>query len=192
MDYRSSLSACRLYCFLSYYCDRLFPLSLPPLERSFVRLIILVGLPGSGKSSLATVLLQECSQQRLISTDAIRSRLFGDEAAQGHWLKVWREVGRQFQQAAQQCPGGQASEAIYDATNAVRRDRRRAINLARAYGFTNIIGIWVNTPLEICLQRNQQRDRQVPETVILRMHRCLVDAPPTVSDGCDHLIEINW
>lgn len=176
---------------MSSFCDRPFPLSLPPLEPLSVRLILLIGLPGSGKSTIATQLLQASSQRRLISTDVIRSRLFGDEAAQGHWLKVWREVGRQFQQAVQQRMVGQPLEAIYDATNAVRRDRCRAIALARAYGFTEIIGIWLNAPLEICLQRNQQRDRQVPDAVILRMHRCLAGAPPSVNDGCDRLIELN-
>ncbi|MBW4472995.1 MAG: AAA family ATPase [Stenomitos rutilans HA7619-LM2] len=58
-----------------------------------VRFILLVGLPGSGKSSFATALLRHCPQRRLIATDAIRFRLFGDEALQGHWLKVWHEVG---------------------------------------------------------------------------------------------------
>ena len=85
---------------------------------------------------------------------------------------------------------GQALEAIYDATNVVRRDRRRAIALARAHGFTTIIAVWLNTPLEICLQRNQQRDRQVPAIVILQMHRRLMSAPPALADGCDRLIEM--
>lgn len=155
-----------------------------------VRLILLVGLPGSGKSSLATVLLQHCPQRRLIATDMIRSQLFGDAAMQGHWLKIWREVGRQFQQTTQQILIGQASEAIYDATNAVRRDRRRAIVLARACGFTTIIAVWLNTPLAVCLERNRQRDRHVPEAVILGMHRRLMGAPPSLIDGCDRLIEI--
>lgn len=175
---------------LSDRCDRPLPLDLPPLKPLSTRLILLIGLPGSGKSTVAAKLLQARSQMRLISTDAIRSHLFGDDAMQGHWLQVWREVCKQFQQAVQQIADGHASEAIYDATNAVRRDRRRAIALARAYGFTNIIGIWLNTPLEVCLQRNRQRDRRVPEAVILRMHRCLMGAQPSVSDGCDRLIEL--
>ncbi|XHX80180.1 MAG: AAA family ATPase [Stenomitos frigidus ULC029] len=163
---------------------------LPMLKPPDMRLMVLIGLPGSGKSSLAAALLRLCPQQCLISTDAIRAQLFGDEAIQGHWLRVWREVGKQFQQAAQQIATGQSLEAIYDATNTVRRDRRRVIALARAYGFTNITHAWVNTPLEICLQRNQQRDRQVPDTVILQMHRCLLGAPPTVEEGCDRVLEI--
>ncbi|PSB31921.1 AAA family ATPase [Stenomitos frigidus] len=157
-----------------------------------MRLILLIGLPGSGKSTFAALRLQACPQRQLISTDAIRSCLFGDEAVQENWLKVWREVGRQFQQTVQQGRMEHTSEAIYDATNAVRRDRRRAIGLARTCGFTDITGVWLNTPLDICLQRNQQRYRRVPDAVILRMHRRLMGAPPSVSDGCDRLIEVSW
>ncbi|MBW4695017.1 MAG: AAA family ATPase [Lyngbya sp. HA4199-MV5] len=156
-----------------------------------VRLIFLVGLPGSGKSSFAAALLRHCPQRRLIATDTIRSQLFGDEAIQGHWLKVWREVGRQFQQATQQILAGEVSEAIYDATNVVRRDRCRAIALARAYGFTTVIAIWLNTPLSVCLKRNRHRDRQVPEPVILQMHRRLKGAPPALADGYDRFIKID-
>lgn len=162
----------------------------PRTEPLAVRCILLVGLPGSGKSSFASALLWHCPQRQLIATDAIRAHLFGDEAIQGHWLKVWREVGRQFQQTAEHIVVGQASEAIYDATNAVRRDRRRVIALARAYGFTNIIAVWLNTPLAVCLERNRQRSRYVPEAIILQMHRRLMGAPPALGDGCDRLIEI--
>jgi len=165
-------------------------LHLPALEPQDIRLLLLIGLPGSGKSSLAAALLHCCPQRCLISTDAIRSQLFGDEAIQGNWLQVWREVGRQLQQATRQITTGQSLEAIYDATNAVRRDRRRAIALARSCGFTNIICVWLNTPLDVCLQRNEQRDRQVPDTVILKMHRCLMGAPPAMGEGCDRVLEI--
>lgn len=171
--------------------DRFDRSHLPALGPLDIRLLLLIGLPGSGKSSLAAALLHFCPQRCLISTDAIRSQLFGDEAIQGNWLQVWREVGRQLQQAAWQITTGQCLEAIYDATNAVRRDRRRVLALARACGFTNIIYVWVNTPLDVCLQRNQQRDRQVPDTVILRMHRCLIGAPPAVEEGCDRVLEIH-
>ncbi|SRR5579883_1289638 len=157
------------------------------IPNSVVPLILLVGLPGSGKSSLAASLVRECPLYRLISTDTIRLHLFGDEAIQGPWLKVWRTVSSQFQQTAHQIATGHISAAIYDATNAVRRERRRVIALAHAQGFTDITVLWVNTALAVCLQRNQERDRQVPETVILRMHRCLMGAPPSVSEGCDRV-----
>ncbi|MFN6559840.1 MAG: AAA family ATPase [Nostoc sp. ChiSLP01] len=146
-------------------------------------LLLLIGLPGSGKSTLAKQLVAECPQMQLISTDAIRGQLFGCEAIQGSWLLIWREVERQFQQAIST---GRA--AIFDATNAQRGNRRQVISLARSFGFTHITGIWVNVPVWLCLARNKKRSRQVPEEIILRMHRQLRDAPPSLEEGLDNLI----
>ncbi len=159
----------------------------PPIHP--IPLILLIGLPGSGKSTFAEC-LQARPGWRLISTDVIRSHLFGDEAVQGSWLKVWREVGREFREAVRSIQQGDANKAIYDATNVVRKSRREAIALARESGFTHLTGIWLNEPLEVCLQRNQQRDRQVPDAVIERMNRRLWGAPPTIAEGFDCLIEI--
>nr|WP_044500935.1 AAA family ATPase [Nostoc sp. PCC 7107] len=148
-------------------------------------LILLIGLPGSGKSTVAKQLIAECPQMQLISTDAIRGQLFGDEIIQGPWFLVWQEVERQLQQtvAANQ-------SAVFDATNAQRSHRRELIACTRDLGFTQIVGIWMTTPVWLCLARNKRRDRRVPEEVILRMHRQLRDAPPSVEEGLDDLIKI--
>jgi predicted kinase len=147
------------------------------------KLILLIGLPGSGKSTLAKQLLAECPQMQLISTDAIRGQLFGSQAIQGPWLLIWQEVERQFQQAV-----STRKTAIFDATNAQRRHRRELIALAYDLGFSHITGIWVNTPVWLCLARNKRRSRRVPEEIILRMHRQLRDAPPSLEEGLDSLI----
>jgi predicted kinase len=152
-------------------------------------LIVLIGLPGSGKSFLARQWVAQCQKRRLIATDTIRSQLFGAEAIQGDWLKVQQEVERQFRQVVLEMEQGEVCGAIYDATNAVRNQRHEAIALARTCGFTQIIGLWLDVPLELCLERNQQRDRQVPESVILHMHRSLCDAPPDILDGFDQVIQ---
>ncbi|MBE9050072.1 AAA family ATPase [Nostocales cyanobacterium LEGE 11386] len=146
-------------------------------------LFLLIGLPGSGKSTLAKQLFTECPQMQLISTDAIRGQLFGSEAIQGPWLLIWREIERQLQQAI-----AINKTTIFDATNAQRRQRREIIALAREVGFTSITGLWVRTPVWLCLARNQQRQRQVPPDVIWRMYRQLRDAPPSLEEGIDHLI----
>jgi predicted kinase len=155
------------------------------------RLILMIGIPGSGKSSLAQQLIAQCPHWRLISTDAIRAQLFGDEAVQGSWPLIWSEVERQFRLAVgpilKNAPGKPVRTAIYDATNAVRQQRRAAIEQARAAGFTHITGLWLDVPVGLCLERNQQRRRQVPEEVILQMHRHLCDAPPALPDGLDRL-----
>lgn len=154
------------------------------------RLLLLIGLPGSGKSTLAATLLQAEPQRRLIATDTIRAQLYGDAANQGDWLRVWQEVGRQLREAAQLIHIGVAPDAIYDATNVVRKQRRQAIALARECGFTHITGIWLNTPIAVCVKRNQNRDRQVPRAVIERMYRRLWGAPPALQDGLDALLEL--
>ncbi|OWY68423.1 AAA family ATPase [cyanobacterium TDX16] len=175
--------------------DPLTPASSGAVDRSYANLlstprslILLVGLPGSGKSTLARQFIVANPKLKLISTDKIRKSLFGDEIIQGEWLLVWREVQRQFQRAAIQISRGEVSTAIYDATNAQRRHRREVIVYARAAGFKQIVGLWVDTPVWLCLARNRRRDRQVPEEVILRMHRQLRDAPPSLSEGLDCLL----
>lgn len=146
------------------------------------KLIMLIGLPGSGKSSLARYWIKKYSQWRLVSTDTIRAQLFGNESVQGSWLLVWKRVEQQFCQAVKEAP-----ITIYDATNAARKQRKEAIALARTTGFTYIAGVWLNLPLSLCLERNQKRSRIVPEEVILRMYRQLQDAPPALADGLDRL-----
>ncbi len=149
-------------------------------------LILLIGLPGSGKSTLATKLLADCSQRHLVSTDAIREQLFGDEAIQGPWLLIWREIERQFKDAITA-----GTTVIFDATNTQRRHRREVISLARDTGFTDITAIWVDTPVWLCLARNKRRERRVPEDVIFRMYRQLRDAPPSLEEGLDCLIRLS-
>lgn len=148
--------------------------------------MLLIGLPGSGKSTHASSL-----NSRIISTDAIRAQLFGEEAVQGDWLKIWLEVRSQFRQAVEAIVSGEIEFAIYDATNAVRKQRRTTIELARKSGFTEIIGVWINPSIEVCLERNRTRSRQVPEEVIYRMARRLYGAPPSVEEGLDEVIFLN-
>ncbi|MGF1480295.1 MAG: AAA family ATPase [Cyanophyceae cyanobacterium] len=151
-------------------------------------LILLIGLPGSGKSSLARQLTVVYPRSQIIATDAIRAQLFGDEAVQGPWQLVWRQVEVQFRSAVESIQAGSIPQAIYDATNVARRQRREAIALARATGFTHLSGLWLDTPLPVCLERNRRRERFVPVTVIERMYRQLRGAPPALDEGLDRLV----
>ncbi|MBF2022641.1 MAG: AAA family ATPase [Hydrococcus sp. C42_A2020_068] len=158
------------------------------MRGTFAQLILLIGLPGSGKSFLARQIAARSPKGCIIiSTDAIRAQLFGDASIQGSWLSVWREIERQFRDAVEQIYQGKRSKAIYDATNAVRRHRKDAIALARTTGFTRIIGVWLDTPLSLCLERNRRRKRYVPEEIIMHMYRCLQATPPSLEDGLDEL-----
>jgi predicted kinase len=151
-------------------------------------LILLIGIPGSGKSTLIRQWQQQQQGLRVISTDQIRAKLFGDEAVQGDWRLIWQEVQRQFVGAVQQIQLGTVKLAVYDATNTRRRNRRPVLALARSTGFTQITAVWLDPPLALCLERNQSRLRQVPEVVIQRMYRQLWSCPPRLREGLDLLL----
>ncbi|MBW4651056.1 MAG: AAA family ATPase [Kastovskya adunca ATA6-11-RM4] len=148
------------------------------------QLTLLIGVPGSGKSSLAQRLMEERPGCHLVSTDTIRAQLFGDESIQGAWEIVREHLQQQFRQVVKQATNG----VIYDATNATQAHRQEAIALARAAGFSKITGIWLDTPLNTCLERNKERSRTVPETIIRQMHASLQTTPPSLQDGLDHLV----
>ena len=78
-----------------------------------VRLIMLCGLPGSGKSTLAKKISSKYDYT-IVSSDAIRKELYGDESIQTDNSKVFRLV----QDRIVDCLKNDTS-VIFDATNLV-------------------------------------------------------------------------
>ncbi len=147
-------------------------------------LILLIGIPGSGKSTLAFSLQRHFGQQGvIISPDRLRAKLYGSSDRQGQWAEIWEEVKLEFAEAA-----NSKQSVIYDATNTRSPDRALVINFAKSCGFKPINGIWLNSPLWICLARNQGRSCPVPEPVIIDMHKCLSQVPPNLNEGFDRLM----
>ncbi len=147
-------------------------------------LIFLLGIPGSGKSAWANHLSQTLGNRQvsIISPDNLRRKLFGATEIQGSWSRIWQQVLRETRLAL-----NLGKLVIYDATNTRCRYRRQTLACFRALGFGQITGVWLDLPLEVCLRRNQQRDRRVPETVIRNMHQDLQLTPPSLADGLDCL-----
>jgi predicted kinase len=153
-------------------------------------LIMLVGIPGSGKSTWASQFQTVHPDYCLVSTDQIRAKLYGDEAVQGNWYQVWQQVRTQWQIGIDSIRQGTRAGVIYDATNARRRYRRQAIASARMLGFDTLTLVWFDVPLEVCLKRNQQRSRRVPPQVIVKMHRQLRSAPPSLAEGVESILRV--
>lgn len=137
----------------------------------------LIGPPSSGKSTLAAYLNQLDRAAVIVSTDAIRTLLFGDESIQGQWSLIEETVVTQVREAFE---AGQP--VIYDATNAKPEWRRSLLKLLAA-DHVQWLGWHLQTPLELCKVWNQRRKRQVPESVIEDFFQSLQDFPPQVSDG---------
>ncbi len=149
-----------------------------------LRVIILIGIPASGKSSLTNNLIYSYSTPiTVISPDLIRAQLYGLPTIQGNWQEVYEQIKFQFQQSYQS-----QESVIYDATNCQAQYRQEIITLVKQIGFNSVTGIWLNVPLWICLERNERRSNPVPETVILEMYKSLTQRSPSLSEGFDYLM----
>ena len=125
---------------------------------------MMVGLPASGKSTYAQEIAKK-SNAIVLSSDAIRWELFGDETDQDHNQKVFQELHKRAKEWL--CAG---RDVIYDATNISSKRRRAFLNELKKVGCIKNCVI-IATPYEQCLENNRNRARQVPEWVIEKMYR---------------------
>ncbi|MBD2692120.1 AAA family ATPase [Anabaena catenula] len=143
----------------------------------------LIGTPGSGKSTFAK-LLSSLGNCEIISTDEIRQELYGDATIQGEWHTIEATAINRI------CTAFRLSKSvIYDATNCKRSFRMDfLLKVKTQLGQWELpqlhwIGWYLKTPLEICIQWNQQRQRQVPPDIIECMYQMLQDFPPINGEG---------
>lgn len=127
------------------------------------KLIMLVGLPASGKSTITEELSQNYHAS-IHSSDELRKRLFGDENKQEDNNKVFNLLHNEIRTHLK---NGYSS--IYDATNISYKRRKAFLSELKNIECEKICVIMA-TQYEECLKRNQERERQVPEHVIKKMY----------------------
>ena len=140
-----------------------------------LRCHLLIGPPASGKTTLARTLAPLLTAPGeppalVLSTDAIRTEVFGDAAVQGPWIDIQQRLQQRLIEAV-----AAGIPVIIDATHA-RRPWRLALTQALPLPApVEWIGWWLYTPLPTCLEWNRCRERQVPEAVIQEMAAALAD-----------------
>lgn len=139
------------------------------------KVIILVGIPGIGKSTLASKL--EAGGYVRLSADAIRGELYGDENVQGNQSHIFGILYDRYEASLRK-----KKNIVIDNTNINKKARRGFIQLARDYNYD--IFLWL-MPLDVerAVRQNSERARQVPEEIIRKRFKALLANLPTETEG---------
>jgi len=136
------------------------------------KLFLMIGLPGSGKSFQAKMIAKK-ERAVIVSTDEIRRELFGDETIQKNTNHVFFEVYSRMEKAFEE-----GKNVILDATNA---EREKRINVLKKFPDTKKIAVYIDTPFELCLERNNERKRSLDHPVMEKIRKKL--EIPFLSEG---------
>lgn len=142
------------------------------------KFIMLVGLPGSGKSTYAKSL---GDNYVIHSSDDLREEMFGDvnENSKESNAKLFVELHKRIKADLQN-----GKNVVYDATN-LNSKRRTAFLRELTHIPCHKSCVLVMTPYYVCQKHNTQRQRCVPQDVIKRMYMNF--QPPNKIEGWDDI-----
>jgi len=143
--------------------------------------IALVGIPGSGKSVTAERLKLEYGFE-VISTDALREELLGDENDQTQQRLVFDEGYRRLERNLRY-----GIDTVFDATLCRRQYRTDILKHASVVPCMKIV-MEQECDLYEALDRNFNRDRKVPSSVIRAMYKSLQKEPVSYEEGWNYIV----
>lgn len=143
------------------------------------KMIMMVGLPGSGKSHKAEELSKKYDAT-IFSSDALREEMFNDVNCQDKNADVFNELHKRIKEHLKS-----GNSTIMDATNISykkRMDFLQSLNKIHCEKHC----VFMAVPYEECLKHNQLRERKVPEEVIKKMY--LSFNVPYWYEGWDNIV----
>ena len=123
--------------------------------------IMFVGLPASGKSTYAEKLKEK--EYRIHSSDSIREELTGDANTQDKNIDVFATLHERIKNDL-----GNRISCVYDATNMSMKRRKAFLDEIKKYDCRKKCVLFV-IPVEVCKERNANRERKVPDEVFDKM-----------------------
>lgn len=124
-------------------------------------LIMLVGLPASGKSTWAKEYSETHPDYIVHSSDKLREEMYGDNYDDADNSKVFEELHRRILEDLKM------HSVIYDATNLVKKRRVHFLKGVPKHVYKTCI-MFLKT-YEKCLKDNSKRENSVPDEVITRI-----------------------
>ena len=149
-------------------------------------LYVMVGPPGSGKSSYIRKYLPHALR---LSLDDLRLMLSG-RPFDFRYERMVSVLGDALMRVTLSRLREWRRDCVFDATNVSRERRSPTLALAREFSLP-AVAIFTDTPIEIALARNKRRRRKVPEEVIERFYRLL--DPPSIDEGFEQVVVVrDW
>ncbi len=141
-----------------------------------------IGVPAAGKSTFLKQ-LQTQTEAVYVCPDELREEILGDYRNQSQNERIWKMAFDRIDKALEK-----EQDVIVDGAAITRYHRISDIKHYREHGARQVIGYWVQTPLDVSVSRNQAREKPIPDGVIEQLYQQL-EGPerPELSDGFDEI-----
>ncbi len=146
-----------------------------PPKKNF-QLMLLIGAPGSGKSTVREQLIARYPDLKVISMDERRKELTGDANDQSRNREVFAWQQRELEKAMEA-----RQSTIVDATNTSRKLRKMLWEAGRRNGAL-CSAIYFDIPLATLHERNKSREKRVPDDVVERFYYTMQSVLPYEAD----------
>ena len=141
---------------------------------------VLVGLSGSGKSTIATQIANENPNTVIVSSDAIREELTGNYEDQEHNEEVFKIFHDRIRKNLEN-----KKNVIADATNLTMKSRRAIMMKVNGLNVRKVCVI-IPKPFKQCKKDNLHREHPVPDFVLDKQIRKY--QIPFYEEGFDEII----